>query len=685
MGGVIDLTDGSGHEVLSSTGSGGLLGGQFLQDEPLESYLASDEEPKYVLRNKKSGVQIETADGTEAVAADNDYQTLAMVTDLRILFVAGQSGGDQSVSIDLSQIVEARVESSGFRTSTLTLETLSDERWVFPCRGDPSPVATYIEEAAQIWANAGRLLDDMEAAISEARERLDAGEYEAAAEQVDGGTETIQTAKNRIVELGPAASTQIADRAAPLQSDLVELQREIQAVSAGHAHAAAQDRWRAGEYRAAARAYESAVDGYERALGMGGSTPPDQTLESRLRGASTERELLRAGPLVDADTKRRHASALADPEEAAGEWEEAHERYRELLQLQWPTEDRSFLSDRELVRGQTAEIAEDAVTDHLEAGRQWLTSGDKLAVNDRPEQAQQVYERADHQFEQAKRLARELCPDHLESIEAGLEAAGHRLDGDVPTETVPEDPFAFDLDDSQDETDDETVDPEEPADIDDLSFHDSTAAQHPSAPNTADSHSRRSSSTPVRHDQSETSVLDRIQAQKEIDGGSGESVTPDTTVNHSESVTTTDDVSAGELDTDLVDLDRKQLADLAAGVWQAEGWMTTVFTAANDTVYDVVAIQNDPDRRQLIWTEAGGDDVDVTLFRQCETTLESSQADTAVILTAESASSASKERAETHGVTLVDAPAFLERVAETGLVPRLREMADRERDESPHV
>ena len=706
MGAIIDLTDDRDHEVLTSTGASGLLGGTYLDGEPLESYLQVGEQPKYVLRNKKSGLQIETADRTRSVEPDDDYQTLAMVTDLRILFVAGQSGGDQTLALDLADVVEARVESGRFRTSTLTVETLSDEIWLFPCRGDPAPVATYIEEAAQIWANAGRLLDELEVALTDARGALDGDNHEAAGQQIASGEETIRTARQRIAELGTAARNRIDDRAETLWRQLVELDREIRAAGAAREHARAQDNWRVDDYETAAVAYDQAIEGYENALEIDGSTPPDSSLTARLRGARNEREILKVAPLVDADTRRRHAHAVADPEEAATEWEQAHESYRELLGLDWPSEQREFVADRELIREQTVEIVDDAISDHQEAGRRWLESGDKLAVQDREHQAMQVYERANHQFEQAHQLARELRPGRVDAIEAGIEATASRLDGEVPTERVPDDPIEFDPTETvEDETEPSSdVDPSEPEGIERLDFHNESASESEPMPGThstvTEAHSRRSTSSPAEGERSETSVLDSIQAQKQTGTGpfaaddeSTAAASTSAVEGDSDSVESADESrNAGDetdtgseatpsadrlpLEQHLASFDREQLADLVAAVWQADGWMTTVFTGASDTVYDVVAITNEPDRRQLIWTETG--DIPETQFKQCVATLESSQADTAVIVTATAPSTAAKHRAEKHDLTLVGAPAFVEQVRQSGLASRLVEMSDRE-------
>jgi hypothetical protein len=192
MGKVIDFTDGHGDRaVLQQTESDGLLGGLMLADRPLSSYLVADEQPKYLLQNKKSGLSVVSDGGTETLEPGGDYQALALATDLRLLVVVGRSDGDLSQSLSLSEIVEADVD-SGLRSSTLTIETLSGDRWEFPCKGDPAAAATYLEDAAQAWANAGRLLDDLETAVDEAAQQMAADQYEESAEAIADADRTIQ-------------------------------------------------------------------------------------------------------------------------------------------------------------------------------------------------------------------------------------------------------------------------------------------------------------------------------------------------------------------------------------------------------------------------------------------------------------------------------------------------------------
>ena len=678
MGNVIDLTEQPEHDILHRTESDGLFGGKFLSGEPLESYLEGDETAKFALRTKKSGLTIE-GESERSFDPDSNYQLLALVTDLRLVFVAGQSGGDRSRELPLTEVVETAVD-SGLRTSTLTIETLSNETWSVSSRGDLSAIATYIEEAAQIWANAGRLLDDLEDALGVAQDHLTNGAYTATREELDGAAETIETAERRIAEVGEAARAQIAERGDELREWLIDIRRELTAQEAAQAHARAQNHWQEGEYEAAATAYEQTLDSYGKALEIDGSVPSTELLQSRLQAAAAERELLRIGPIVDADTSRRRAGALADPEDAADEWETALERYRELLGLEWGASEQEFVADHDLIREQTAEIADDAIGDHHEAGRRWLHSGDKLAVQDRERQAEQVYKRARHQFEQAHQLASEVRPQRVSEIETAFEAADRRLDGGMPTSTVPDDPIGFEpATDEKTATEEETADPADEQDgIEGLSFHDSGIPTH-STDSGVDPATESVSSGPRSADSS-PSVLDKIQAQKQASvrrssEHSASNVAPPEPDSQEKSPADTDSENSAEtelataqssdeqLEQLVGNLDAAGFTELVADLWEAEGWMTTVFEDAGETVYDVVAMRDDTDERLLIWTNHTEGEANKTVIKQCATTLESSHGSNgAVLVTADSLTKAARRKAETLDVRVVERDELIARL-----------------------
>lgn len=434
---IIDLADSSDRpDILTrrSVNDGLFGGGQILNDGPLGSYLRDREDPRYVLRNKSAGVEIAEDTGTERLEPGADYQAVGLVTDVRVVFVAGRDGGDEAAELHLSEIVEAKATEEGFRTNALALATAADERWVFKCKDDVSAVATEVDEMAQVWANALRLLGEVDEQVSAAEAATDAGDFEAAREGLADAKGTLETALGRIEEVGPGAAAELQTRAEDVADDVRAILRELAADEGASAHARAQRAWGEQAYESAAREYERAIDAYGKALSTRGPRPDDDTLTRRRDGAIRERELLRVGPLVDADTARRRALAEEDPELAAEAWEVALDGYRELLSLDWGKETREFVVDRDQIRTQTVEIADDAIEDHLLAGRQWIHAGDRLALDGHEEQAREVYERARGQFEHAARLAREVRPEQLDRPDEAIRVAESRLSGTIPTE-----------------------------------------------------------------------------------------------------------------------------------------------------------------------------------------------------------------------------------------------------------
>lgn len=430
-------------EILTSTRlEGGLLGGgEILATDPLETYLQGREEPKYALRNKKSGLEIERPDGRELIEPDENLQAVALVTDLRALFAVGREDGDRVIELPLSQIVEAKSEPGRFRTNALVIATVDDELWRFTCKANVDPVAKDVDGFAQVWNRTQRLLDEAETQVSNANDALMDNDMEGARRELGDAKGKIETAVTEITEVGPAAAAKVKSRARAVSDWLLDIKREFSAHDAAEAHAQAQREWKQEEYESAARNYEHAIESYDRALSTSGPSPSDKSLEKRLNGAIRERELLRVGPLVDADSARRRAIDEEDPEEAAAAWGDALDGYRELLSLDWGKETREFLVDRDKIREQTISIADDAVEDHLVAGQQWVHSGDRLAVDGHAEQAREVYERARSQLERAEQIAREVRPEQLDDIEAALEQIDDRLSGTVPDEIPADSPL----------------------------------------------------------------------------------------------------------------------------------------------------------------------------------------------------------------------------------------------------
>lgn len=721
MSRITDLTETDEQaEILTSTSTSGLLGGgEILAGDPPETYLHEGEEPKYVLRNKKAGLRISKGEITEEIEPADEYQAVSLVTDLRVVFLIGMNGGDEMIELPLTQVIEAKSESDGFRTTALSIETVAEETWQFACTDDLSEVATEIDEMAQVWANAQRLLDETEQQLSNSDEELNARNIDLAREELGDAEEKIRTAVERIETVGPAAKSEVESRARGLAGWLLDVERMLTADEAARAHRSAQQDWEQRRYESASEKYERAIDGYKRALSTDGPTPDDETLWRRLAGIVTERELLRIAPVVDADTARRRAMANEDPEKAATEWEQALDGYRELLTLDWGKESGEFTVDKEEIKEQTIAIADDAIEDHVEAGKQWIQSADKLAVEDHEEQAREVYQRAHHQFELAEQLAREVRPEQLETIEEAVKIVDSRLSGSLPNEVPDVSPMetvvlkghSSGTERSQAETGSKDV----TADVAQSTSPEAAvgAKSESGAQSTAQSEAE---SSPGRRSPldgtGDATLLDEIQQQKDsgnpataevssdVDGSpparesppeqepqpDGEPREGDDPGTGSEPGTQDEPERASESQLDVVktlleDLSESQFDTLVTELWEAQGWTTMQFSVEASSAFDIIAFRERPAEERLgIWTvhETTGA-VNAAVVNDCVEARKGSRgADVATIVTTTTVTTGGESSAEANDITIVDSAELSKLLTFEKLTDRLEALAEQE-------
>lgn len=417
MNRVVDLRE-DDTLLHSKTRDGPLVfGGRLLEDAPVTHL--GEESPRYLLWNKTAGLEIDRPDGsTVRREPGENYRAVAVVTDARLLAILGRAEGDAVESLPYTDVVEASVESAGLLTDSLVLETLSGDRWRFSCRGTVEPVAAYVDRVAQTWARASRLLEDAVDALDQADRCLEAGDHEGAAARRDDAERRVETAADRTEQLGAGAEP-LRERRAELRSRIEAVGQRIRARRAASAHQRAQAAWADRRYEEAATAYDAAVAGYEAARAIDARAGVDERqIARRLDGARKERELLRVGPLIDADTARRRAAAASDPERGATAARTALDLYRDALGLATAETERPFRVDRETVREQAVAAADAAIDRALAAGRRWRATAEALADDGRTDQAARVRERADRRFDDARALATEVRPERRSEIEA---------------------------------------------------------------------------------------------------------------------------------------------------------------------------------------------------------------------------------------------------------------------------
>lgn len=437
---VIEVEDGDA-QVLTETGSGGLIGRGFLHDRPLVEYVEPTETPRFVVRNRRRGVTVEATDGsasdgaveTRQVAPDGDHSAAALVTDVRVLFAVGCADGDQTQSVALSDVVDARTE-AGLRNGALVLDTVAGAQYRFPTRGEIDEVREFVDAAAGVWSRAERHLEAAEETLDRVERAFESGDVDVVLAAVGDVRETLGDAREAAASLDGAAAS-VDDRIEGARERLRLFERRAYAEQAEQARERGHTRWDDEAYETAADHFERAADSYAAALSVDADRPSDELIERRRANLDAERERLAASPLERAEQAVEVARSTDDAETAVTWWERALERYERLRALDWGRDDPRFDGDRERVRKRLATAAERLVEARCERARRALDA----AAGAPPAGAAAACDRAESSLDAARAVARERVPDALDAVEElDGRLADRRADstGTEPDETV---------------------------------------------------------------------------------------------------------------------------------------------------------------------------------------------------------------------------------------------------------
>ncbi|WP_367176806.1 hypothetical protein [Haloarcula rubripromontorii] len=404
---VIDVRSAGRPAVFDQANTDGLFGCKRRLQQPLGQYLQGAETPRYLAYNDRSGV-VATRGNSESLAPAGDYRAYLLATTVRVLFVVGDDDRDRTISLPHEDIVAVRC-TSGLRTSTLEIVTVDEDRWAFECKGDLTPVRSFVDEATQVWTRTLTELDRAESQVEAAVTALEATEFETAATHITAAQEALDNGQKRVEALDTGARAAIDGRLQSTQARIDTCQRRRH-VSAGDEHRdTARRAWENRSYERAADAYAQAKVEYERALAVPASEPPTEAITDARNAVEAEYTELLSAPVDAAQVAASAARAAADPAERARHWEDALDRYRTAYELDWGR-DRRFDGDRASLREALADIAVKLVDAHREAGQQALreTGESKRAA------AGTACDSAAAHFERAREVAAELVADRRE-------------------------------------------------------------------------------------------------------------------------------------------------------------------------------------------------------------------------------------------------------------------------------
>lgn len=639
---------GQDASVLTDAGSGGFLGRAVLSEGPLADHLEDDETPQYVLRNKKRGVTVERSDGTDEYPPDRRHSGAVVVSDVRVLFAAGRTDDDVTLSVSLTDVVDVRIE-EGLIGGAFVVETVTDERYRFPCRGDLEPVQEYLDAAVGVWTRAQRHVEEAREQVDRLRDAFESGDAEAVLAATGDVEETLADARE-VADALDGARRQIDGRAATVREELAALERRAHAEYAEGARERAHARYDDGDYEAAMDSFEEAAESYLAARDVDADEPSDDLLAERRETLTEERDRLAGAPVDRAEHAVDVATTATDPASATDWWETAVQRYETALSLDWGRENRRFAGDPETLRDDLARATRELVATHCDRAREQIADGDETRA-ERPERARAAYASAAEALAAAREVTRERVPEAADEVDAVAATLEDRLD-DLPGDG---DTTGANVESRLTATATRSSDEEQNATDEDSPTGRETAEPPPAVDENPDH-------------LGETETVVGTPGRQRGDAGTG-GVTP--SIRSTGDGPDADPESARITDPTAVDPDA--LPSLVARVFESAGWSTTVFTTSARNRYDLLAATDEPVSVTVcVWVVHPDtvETVDATTVERYVSYFQSVEdADAAALCSAAPVSETARARATDEGLELVDSDDLTALVESLGLDP----------------
>ncbi|QSG10466.1 Uncharacterized protein HSBGL_0020 [Halapricum desulfuricans] len=609
------------------------LGGGYLADGALSSYLGNAETVAFVLHAKRGGVTVERDGGTETYKPSRGYRTVVAITDLRVVIAIGgaDGGGDRVVPIPLSTVTRVETD-SGLLRERLVVRTEVGERWSIPAGSDLDPVVAYLETARETWSRANRFAVRVEDHLTTARDRLDAGDPDGARDAADAALSAIASGREevRALDLGD----RVLDHAEfdAYRADVRAIQRRALADTADEHVERGERAERDGRLRAAHDALEAARDAAERALSIDADEPPDERLRERIETVERDRDRLETRPRERAKTALEDARSIDDPERRARRLTDALAAHRDWLGHCWGPSS-PFAGDPDEIRAAILEIVDETVDVRTAVIDRLLAAAERLRAGGRTGQALSACDQADEQLEATQDVVSELAPDRDDALRAVRVEIDHeralieREAGRAEDVSGPDDRAASDEPPS--------AGPDSSASATETVAGVTTKAADPAR-------SERD------HGHDGDAVREQSSDEFEFPGAERDRVT---------------------IEAEIRAMDEAAFTRFVAACWNELGWETTIFAQSRGQ-YDVMAIRRQlVDLRVVIWTvhDPGGD-LDPSVVDRCVTDRDNVQrADAAAIVTTATVPDPVRERADRHDIKLLDFADLLDLVDTEGL------------------
>jgi len=374
----------------------------------LEGEITEGEQTKYRLPGK-AGLVHEDENGTETFEKPAGGQSLALVTDKKLLFVlAGeQTSTVRTVSYTNVRSVDAK---DGLLRSKLTVRAWGEGEYRFKI-GDSSDLGaavSYIEKAAECWQRVVSFVEDATEQTRAMGQRLEEGDIDGAEQPRETARKKLERAKTRLENADIDPPQPLVERVESAATEHIRTEIRNRLTRAETLITQAKYEADAREYTGAYRSYRTAGDHLERAreLAWGAELPEPQAIETKLETIDNRLRHLEVRPLALAKQACERADGTDKLDVEVQAWQEAFDHYRDALTAGWGT-DLEFEGDTWDIKLKIELIVSKLIEKRRELATQYEQRGDELSESDRDGAIEQ-YEAALDQLEQAQQFAEEF-------------------------------------------------------------------------------------------------------------------------------------------------------------------------------------------------------------------------------------------------------------------------------------
>ena len=374
-------------------------------------------------------------EGLSRISGDEErhvaYAVVMVVTDRRILFVAGESSpgelGPDAGSLAYDDIAAVAVEGSD--PAVLALSMANGVRWEFPLPDvDPNIVDSVVRHLRWVGELRSRIVacqNDLEIAAGEIRDHAEAMEWERA-EQIYG------THRDRLDQLIDAVQWTRPVEDHLLAPELTDMERTLERGYARLFIERTESQLELGQqlvenedYDQARKVLQTAQEHHQRADDRAETVErgddfrfgEQRELREELDRLQWEIEAVAAEPIRRAHEAKVHAEKADDPSEAVDHWETAFRRYGNVLTLDWSDDDHSFTGNRDDVSEGMRTAARELVDVHRELAQKCWDEGGTLRNDEEIKSALRACTEARDHVDRALELAEEFKPSVAPAIE----------------------------------------------------------------------------------------------------------------------------------------------------------------------------------------------------------------------------------------------------------------------------